>query len=306
MINTINTKHITDQDRRETLRRAMFTTPFYTRLDFMVQGGITSERQQGLYNASVPVNNNFYLTEIVGNFGEVAELAGLCNVAFWTMYERSLYRYNTGQLLPSGMVTTEARFQAPINTQIFDDRQREVVPTLIPDGDKIFGQILPISTPSEDAQITTVLKGYNVLPNTFVDSNMLEICEASLAKPARYEYFSFTAEKIEGKKFYTIENDQFPRLMLGFGVTNTTANKAQVNQVEIRIKDISRRLAFSELMMPLDFIAPRLTCLADAHLYYLPVEYYLEPFAKIQFEVDNTFTEASIQGFEFNMLTRTV
>jgi len=294
---------MTRADRALTVRRALMTTPFLTRLDFELSR--TQARNTQLSAQKVPINNNFFLTEIVGNFGEVRDaVSAYCDLSVWTMYEQSVYRFDTAQLLPTGFLTTEARFRAPSGAREFDDRQREFMPFEVRDGDSLFAQVRPVTAPTDDYTATVVLKGYNVLPNTYVDANTTEVCNASLDREARFEFFKFNVIE-NSKKVYTLENDSFPRLLLGFGVTNDTADKNQVSGATVLIKDATRRLAFSETAIPIDFLAPRLVCSLDARIYYLPIEYYLEPFAKLQFEIDNVYADQP-HGFEFNALTRTV
>lgn len=304
MIKHVEQKFITREMRALTLKRALFTVPFFTRLDFAVNQN--PAKNNALVAQKVGINNAFFLTEVVGNLGEVNTAAGvLCNVSVWTMYEQSVYRYDTSQLLPSGFVATEARFQTLVANQLFDDRQREFMPFPVKDGDSLFAQVIPVGTPSVDTTATIVLKGFNVIPNAYIDTETIEKCEQSLDREARFESFKFTVED-DVKKVYTIENDAFPRLVLGFGTTNTVTNKADVSTATVQVRDATRRLQFSQLPIPLDFIAPRLTCLLDEHLYYLPIEYYLEPYGKLQFEIDNSYNNGTPAGFEFNVLTRTV
>ena len=304
MLNLINTPQIGRAQRELTLKRALFTSPFFTRLDFDLSAALARSVEQ-IIAAKVGVNNDFYLTEIVGNFGEVHEATGaFAEASFYTVYQSSLYRFDAGQFLPTGFLATEARFQTSIVNQVYDDRQREFFPVLIRNGDEILGKVT-LANASDDATATAVLKGFNVNPNAYVSADDIALYEASLSREARYDYFNFTVED-EGLKTYTIENDSFPRLLLGFGCTNSTPDKAIVSSASVIIRDITRRLQFMETAMPLDFIAPRLTCLADAHLYYLPVEYVLPPYAKLQFIIDNQFTDDNEQGFEFNALTRTI
>lgn len=308
MIDIINTKYITKDERLQTLKRSLLSTPFYSRLDFDLTGNETANNPNINQREKKRVNVDYYLTEIIGNFGEksYAHAGDRFNLSVWTMYGESVYRFDKSQDLPSGFIATEARFQTPIASELFDDRQREFFPRLIKYGDSILGQIQLTSGFSGDVYtVTTVLKGFNMIPNGYIDPDTIAACNASLDRPARYEYFKLSIDD-DGQVIKLIENDMFPRVVLGFGCTNYSADKAAVSTATVRIKDITRRIAFMEEAIPLDFIAPRLTCLADAHIYYLPTEYYLKPYGKLEFDFGVTAAGGGFHGFEINVLTRTV
>jgi hypothetical protein len=56
--------------------------------------------------------------------------------------------------------------------------------------------------------------------------------------------------------------------------------------------------------IPIEYFAPRLTCLRDTHIYYLPVEAFFEPLNALRFEMDTDLNGGA--GFEFTMVTRKV
>ncbi len=78
----------------------------------------------------------------------------------------------------------------------------------------------------------------------------------------------------------------------------------------ITINDLARQLRLTDNHIPLEFIAPRFTPVQDQHLYYLPIEYYWQPYAKLQFDIVNTWqilNDVPIpNGAEIIALTRTV
>lgn len=308
MINLINNKHITREQRIVALKRALFTTPFYAKLEFTVPDTAVLTNADVPQREKVPIDLDFFLTEVIGDFGEnVFIFSDTFNLSIWTVYGQSIYRFDKSQPIPSGMLATEARHLAPIPApQNYDDRQREFFPRHIPRGDRILGRLHLTGAGGFEEEITTVLKGFNILPNAFIDPDTQRACVESLDRPARYEYFKFLVDE-EGHIIKTVENDSFPRVVLGFGVTNSTATKAATCNADVRIKDITRKISFMDKTIPIDFIAPRLTCLADEHLYYLPTEYYLRPFARLQFEMDVVHAAGqAFNGFEFNVLTRTI
>lgn len=289
------------EERLISLKRALSSMPFFTKLPFEITPG--ADKTQ-LFGNRLEVNADFYLTNIQSNLGSVFTATGaLFNMSVWTQFQKSVYRFDAGQLLPSGFIASEARFDTPVPAQIFDDRQREICPFLVKNGNKLFGSLENLTTKGEDIEAVIVLSGFQKMPSPFIDLSQLE---GSLSKETRFEYFKFTVDK-EGKRTYHIENDVFPRLILGFGARNSTVDKSKISASTMIIKDYSRRLQLSDEPIPVEFYAPRLTCLRDTHIYYLPIEYYLQPFARLNFEVNNVSPDRENEsGYEFVALTRTV
>lgn len=302
MINLLNFGDLSTTRRQQIALRAIHTQPYFYKFEFPVLAGATPQTQ---YSANVGINRDFYLTDVQSNFGEAFTATGsLFDMSLWTNYQRSLYRWQTSSKLPTPFLSYEARFQTPVNQEKFDDRQFEYKPLLIRNGDKIFAEIENADTKNAGTDIYVILKGFNLLTNVFLDPRETEQINNSIAAPVSPELLKFEVTET-GRRSFVITNDNRPRLILGFGATNRDEAKTLVPEVKISIQDLSRRLNLTDTAIPLEFIAPRLTCLLDQHRYWLPTEYYFPPFAKLAFDVDATFQQSG-NGVEINLLTRTI
>lgn len=304
MLDAKNQYWISNEDRGEILQRALRTYPYYYKMAFPIESGAPVET---LYSQRIGIGKDFYLTEYMGNFGEVfTDTGALFNACLYTGYNRSLYRFDTSRKLPVGQLMTEARFDTVLPDQIYDDRQFETLPVKIPQNDRLYGEIASGDSPSDDAEVIIVLKGFSMLNDVYVTPTEQAQLTESLSKDVQWEFLKVTVDK-EGKHSYILENDRYPRLILGFGAVNSTSDKSLISAADFTITDISRRLQLTDTNIPVAFIAPRLTCLLDANLYYLPIEYYFQPFAKLQFDVNNVSPDQNDkQGFEIAVLTRTI
>lgn len=301
MINLLNNQKMTREMRLASLKRALLTQPFFTSVPFPLAAGSAKQTQ---YGQQIDVNRDFYLTQIFGNFGEVfTNINALFNLSLYTGHQKSLYRFDAQQPLPSGFITQEARFRTPIVNQIFDDRQNEFIPILIKNGDKIFVQIENTNTKIEADEVLVVLGGFQ-LNQAHIDARIAGQLQNSLDQNTNtsLDFFKFEVE-VAGQQTFTIRNDSFPRMVLGFGVTNNDADKADVSASNVLITDNTRYLQFSNRAIPLQFLAPRMTCLLDTHIYYLPIEYYLQPFGKLQFDLSNV---GENPAYDLAILTRTI
>lgn len=294
MIDQTNLHQIlTSEMRRTILQRAVYTCPYFYRASIPV--GVSVK-----YENVIGVNADFYLTEYQSNYSETVNSFGEYLAAIYTGYNRSVYQYvNTTKKLPSALIFGNARKAA---LPFGDDRQQEKLPFLIRRNDKIYVEIETITSPTLD-QIEIIFKGFNVLnASQGLTPTQTDQCNASLARPIEWQFFKFQINEDVREKQYVIENDNKPRILLGFGSTNEAE---QIPNITVNIVDITRRLRLTDMAVPLDFIAPRIPAVQDAHIYYLPVEYYLEPYAKLQFSVhydqQDSFTETEVSA-----LTRTV
>lgn len=306
MLNILNRKNdLTREKRVDILQRALHSVPFFTRLDFPI---ITETVKRGQSATNVQVNRDYWLTELMGNFGEVFTIsASLFDLTVWTDVQKSLYGYESQSLLPSGLIATEARFKTVIADQIYDDRQYEFEPIKILRNNRIYAQIRNQTPKTSPAQAILVTKGFYVLPEESLQSSFeVDEINKTLDQESDFEYFRIPIDK-QGFEVYTLENDRTPRLILGWGVTNSTGTKADVSTVTVQIESATRRLQMMDVPIPIEFIAPRLTCLLDQYIYYLPVEYYLQPFERLQFRVTNTSPDPEAPATcNLAVLTRTV
>lgn len=305
MIDIANERRLTQNERADIVRRALYSQPYFYKMAFPI---LTGGEKIILTSGAIGINRDFYLTELQGNFDQVFTDAGtLFDLTLYTGYNRSLWRFNSGQKIPTGFTLTDARFRVPVPNQIFDDRQFENFPIHIQKNDRVIAELVNVEPKIADAEAVIVLKGFNVSPgDSYVDpSEFAEINRALDKENYDWEFFKIEVTD-EGKRSFVISNDRFPRLILGFGAVNSSEIKAAASNATITIDDLSRRLRLTDNAIPVEFIAPRLTCLADAHFYYLPIEYYWQPLGKMQFTIENIFSPVLDAGFELVMLTRTL
>ena len=304
MIDKANHSHdLTVEERKFILRRSLNAVPFFQYMPYDVIAG-TSRQEQ--YVAKREVNQDFFLTEQKGNFSDVFDdTNSLFNINIYLASNgRSIYGYNKGQPIPTGQVTTEGRFDTVVGLQKFDDRQRENISYPIRRGETILSEIVNVNPKAANATARLMLSGYTPARYSYITSEVQEAINRSLTRSPNFQIFKFTVD-FEGIKYRNIENDNTPRLILGFGVQNGTSQKANIPESYISIEDARRALKWTSERVPLEFIAPRLTCVLDTHIYYLPIEYFFEPFGNLRFQVENIYQDEDF-GYEFFALTRTI
>ena len=312
MLDTINKGYISDSDRQDCIQRAIYTLPFFYKMQFPVVQDIgvgplipSSEFEQRL-----GIGRDFYLTEIIADFGEAKDVIGsFFNLTLYTGNYDSLYRFEAGKELPSGFIAGEARFKSITANQRFVDRQNETFPKLIRKNDHVYAKLANTQPRLAPGTITIVLKGFIMLTEPFVSDTETAMLNDSLSKPICWDFFKVKVTDDphdRGKRAYVLENDKIPRLILGMGAINLKTVKAQLSAIDVDITDLSRRLQMTDTAIPLQFVAPRLTSLVDEHLYYLPTEYYFAPLGKMQFEINNVWMDDDhSNGAEIAILTRT-
>jgi hypothetical protein len=302
MIDCINTL-LTLQGRKDIVNRALYTNPYFYKLHFPIEAGTPKPRE---YQQNVGINRDFYLTEVMSNFGEVFTDSGsLFNITVYSEYLRSLYRYNASTLLPNSFFTQEARLRTPYAQQKFDDRQHEIFPTLIRNNDRIFAEIQNLSTKTGAADAYIVLKGFNTNNEVYIPPSEMKLLNNSLAQESRFQFFSFNVNG-EGLHNKVKQNDNTPRLVLAFGITNRSNNKTIASNATISIRDNSRRINLTDTNIPIQFIAPRLVNARDINRFYLPIEHYWPPLGQLEFNINNNIVDPGDTGFQFSILTRTV
>lgn len=311
MIDTINKGEISQADRKDCLQRALFTLPFFYKMEFLVPTTPNLHPAPGTQvEARLGIGRDFFLTEVIADFGEAKnDIGSFFDLTLWTADYKSIYRFQAGKQLPSGFITGEARFRSIIANEHFVDRQNETTPFLIRQNDYVYGKITNTQVPINEGTINIILKGFVLLDQSNVMDSEVVLLQDSLNKPVCWDYFKIqvtTDPQDRNKRNYILENDKYPRLILGMGAINANVTKAQLPEITVDINDLSRRLQMTDTAIPLQFIAPRMTCLVDEHIYYLPTEYYFPPLGKLQFEIDNTWIDnAHPGGVEIAVLTRT-
>jgi hypothetical protein len=159
-----------------------------------------------------------------------------------------------------------------------------------------------------------VLKGFYTEPNNYLSPHSLEGVNDSLDKDIRFETWELNGDNNKsgvinhgaGSKIYSYKNDRFARLVLGFGIVETQEAVDTSNRATIEIFDTFRELKWMDKPIPIGFLGPRLgnnvAGVRDTHIYYLPVEYFWEPFSVLQMNITNSNT----RPWKLIMLTRTV
>lgn len=307
MIEHVNQKNISLANRRAVLDRALNATPFFQLMDFEVLAGAS---KRNYYAAKVEINKDFYLTDMRANFGEIANTTGaFFDVSVYaSLRHESVYHFGRETPLPSGFLLTEARFETPPNQQLFDDRQREFIPYKIQRGDKVLSKIGNAGTVGQLDNAKIVLYGYTLTKYPYLDDALVRKINDSLDKPVNYQLFKINIDR-ENLSDYNLTNDGTPRLVLGFGIVNFANIVSNVAQATIEIKDTQREIGWNNLAMPVEFLAPRLGSIVqvqDVHLYYLPIEYFFQPFGNLQLKVNVTPEVGVTPEFQIVMLTRTI
>jgi hypothetical protein len=306
MIDIPNIRHnLSVIERKSILERALNATPFFNIMPFEVVSEATKRTQ---YKAKTQINLDYFLTDVRTNFDFVTHLTGsiwLMNLYLATS-GRSLYGFNKSQPVPSSFVSTDARFDNLVVDQRFDDRQRESIPFSIKRGDEVICEVENVDAKDAGTIANVMLAGFNILKYPYLNSRETELINRSLNVNTVFQSFKVMVNH-NGQKYYNFENDSCPRIVLGFGIVNSTSVKTDISESTISILDTTRHLKFSNEPLPVEFLAPRLSCVLDTHIYYLPIEYYFMPFGNLRLQIKNFFPdEDTPSGYELVMLTRTV
>ena len=317
MIDIINDQTLTVDERRSIINRALWTNPYFYRIDIPIphQTVVNS-----VFSNKLGINRDFYITSLLDNSNNIAEKTGAeINLSLLTGYDVSPYSFNIGKL-PKSFITTDARRYdvanepPPFLLHGFDDRQFETFPFLIKQNDFLRTDV-QCNGPTGPAIYTLVVKGFNVCKNAAFGSTELQQINDSLSNNVEWQYFKLNVTDSvndQGEKQYFLENDRYPRLILGLGALNIDNTfLSHQSEILVTLTDLSRQLQLTDNRVPLEYIAPRFTPVQDQHLYYLPIEYYWQPYAKLQFDIINTWNHAGREepfpnGAEIVALTRTV
>lgn len=302
MLNFTNHQDISLETRREIIQRAVSSQPFFELLQFEVLAGQEKERQ---YKAKFDTDKDFFVTDVKGNFNQVLNETG---TEFWLSIWRgyngeSLHKYIKGEYLPPSFQLTDARFNVATVNQRYQDWQDEILPYGIPKGDSVLASIRNVGDKLEIADCKVCLAGFFALENNYINERTTQAISESLNDEPYFELWKFdvTTEGIINNQF---SNDRFARLVLGFGVIDLSTVKADLAESTVQITDNTRGLKLTDVAIPIEFVAPRLTALRDTHINYLPTEYLFEPFATLRFETNTQLNGGA--GYQFVMLTRTV
>jgi hypothetical protein len=303
MIDIENNVNLTREQRLSIIYRAQHSQPFFNLLQFDLGSGAKTNTQS--YQAKVNVDKDYFVTEYAGNFSDVYDdVASFFDVKLYTeLTNKSLWRFLSGQGMFSGQVLTDTRFQLAFTNPLFVDLQDEHFPYRVIAGDRIIAQLSKISATVRSLTAYLCLKGYYTKNQPYLAPNTLRGINESLDKPIRYEYWKQTVN-FAGQRTIKFDNDRFTRVVLGFSIIDADAAQANMSTGTIDIVDSMRNVRFSNNPLPIGFLAPRMTCVRDTHIYYLPTEYLFEPFASLECKVNNALHGGT--GYDLMMLTRTV
>lgn len=303
MINLVNYQKMSVAERKDLFLRSLYTVPYFTKLLFEIAVGTKPQTQ---FSAKTQVNADFWLTSAYSNFSDVfQDAASFFNTTVYQGYRESWYNFDSGQKLPATQLFTQVRFDTPVANEIGVDKQFEPMPFFVPNGNQIYVEIENTAAKTATANAIVMLAGFQRDTANFIDTRTESLINASLSKPVTFEYFKFNVDS-DGQQIHTLTNDNTPRLILAFGARNTTADKGKVSASNIEIRDVTRQKSWNNDPIPLQFFAPRLTCLLDTHLYWLPTEYFFVPKGNLRFDLSNDSPDAPDQGYEFIALTRTI
>lgn len=298
MIGLVNNSILEPSARKIVLQRALVTRPifidFQTNLLELGTEGITIKR-------AAKFDYEVFLVNAQSNLSENAQLGATLagNVEIYTTYKDSLYRSNSNRRTLRPYVMTNAR-NFNKTAIAYDDRQREFMPFRINQTDTLIVETFVENNPVVDVTIWDVLSGFLVTPNIAYPQTPIEQFKESLSRPIDFDWFNLEIDHI-GHKEYRFHNDNKPRLLLGFSAT-TLVDLFDGHRSLIQITDYDRRIQFNENPIPLEFFAPLSPMVYDQYVYYLPIEYYLEPYADLIFAIDNEDQYA----YNLNILTRTI
>ena len=301
-------------DRQTAIARAAATYPYFYKLQFDVLTGIRQYAEQ-----RVGVQREFFLTEMIGNFDE-SELTTLARPNFnsYTGYNESIYRYIPGQGLQNQFLVSTSPANALSPGNIGDRQQFEFPPFNVKANDFIYGRVDFSGSgiaPAADATIYTGYKGYSVLDEPYITTDrQTDQIKNSLSAPIDWQWFNFEVADPGAnsqRTIHIVENDMYPRLIVGMARLDHGFGLPLFNFVDIY--DVSRRLRLTDTHIPLEFLAPSMVYpLRDSEYYqtpcyYFPVEYYFEPYAKIQIDVIAERTNPAIASTTtVSFLTRTI
>lgn len=316
MLDIVNERPLTIDERKSILMRALNATPYFNHASADLAAGVPTNIN--LFKIRRHVYIDFYVTEVRQNISEMLQVNGFnYNVSIYLANTGvPIYGYNKSQSLPASFIATDTPNNPNFVTR-FDDRQRESFPFKIRAGDEViteieFDQAVPIAT---DGIVHSTLIGFQSIQYPYLSSDETERVNRSLAMETVFQTFQIDVPAIDPasagfKRVFNFDNDVTPRLILGFGVVDNTPNAGEIPQgVNVDIIDSIRHIKLTNEPMPLEVLAARNPVIQDAHIYYLPIEHYFCPFGQIRLALDNFATAIPPElnhDYKIVMLTRTI
>jgi hypothetical protein len=316
MLNIVNERPLSVDERKSILMRALHAVPYYhlTEIDIL---DFAARKQQYVYKEKSHIYIDFYVTGFRANLNQVRDDTGRdFDVSVYLADKGiSLYGFTASTELPASQIYTDGRFNRIAHDPIFQDVQRESFPFLVEAGEDIITQIRTVKNVASPSMFNAVLSGFNSIAYPYLTDIETEKINQSLDKETVFQTFQIDVDNNTGatpdgitSKIYNIVNDSVPRLILGFGVVDGQDATDIIIESEVDIIDATRHLRLTNRAIPLELLAPRQPKTSDTHIYYLPIEHYFMPFGNLQFNIKNTPTASPVADnpYKLIMLTRTI
>lgn len=311
----VNVQGLTIDQRKSIFQRALHATPFFNVFDFF-----DAAHKKLALSSKIGINKDFYITEIVSNSSDVFDASGAFSYNIYSAYTgKSLFGIGSSTLLPAPLLGFDGG--SPVaNGLTPDTTQREVIPRLVKTGDYILASIQSVNAIDAAHAPVIMTAGFNINQYPYLDDLGMEKVNDSLNKDTEYEIFKVDFDAWSGDGSHPsqaqtlqLTNDNKPRLILACGMAYV--GNVPLATSTIQIQDLSRLLKWSNAPMPLPFIAPTQPTAArnstvQTHGYWLPIEYYFQPFGDLQLKLESTLSDpldgGAVPKLQIQFLTRTV
>lgn len=314
----VSVQGLTVDQRRGIFQRSLHATPFFNIFNFL-----DAAHRKAALSSKIGINKDFYITEIVSNSSDVYDSSGLYSFNIYSAYTgKSIFGIGSSTLLFAPFLGFDGG--SPIaSTSTPDARQREVIPRLVKTGDYILASV-DSGTAFVDADHTPVIMtaGFNINPYAYLDDAGTQKINDSLDKDVEYQIFKVDFDGWTGDASHPnntqikqLTNDNKPRLILACGMAYLGTSGVPLATSTIKIQDLSRLLQWQNAAMPLPFIAPTVPSASRnntviEHGYWLPIEYYFQPFGDLQLNLKSTLSDplsgGAVPKIQIQFLTRTV
>lgn len=309
---------LTIEERKAILNRALYAVPFFIPATIPIADFATG---LNIFKTRVHINIDFWLTEVRMNVASAtAQKGSNFNISIYESDTgQSVYGYNRGDKIPATMVGHDTGFDI-FSVIKYDDRQKEFIPRFIPHGTEVIIEVQSDTAVANAGDFQLCLCGFNGITYPYLGSDETQKINNSLDRITIFQEFKIklNADDYHNRAigetiFFNIENDNIPRLSLGFGIVDNPINEGSSSlQALISIFDSTRHVNITDSPTFAECIAPRvagqLSVVKDTHMYYLPIEHYFMPFGNLHLKIDVPDNQGIIagNGFELVLLTRTV
>lgn len=316
MIDALNHSGISLNQRKMALQRALRSQPYFLQVPIHIDASATS----GIYTGkSEPIGQDFYITDIQHNISRTEQLlAGgvTAGTPFITrLYDNnqeSVYQYDLGDKVFPAFYGYDSRSVAPVFPPIathYPCFQWEYPSRPLYQNDILYNEIqTPLAHSTLECIFLTICKGYIPLNAINITDIEHEQINDSLNKSVQWEYFHTVYTENElglaGNTTpiqHVISNDSSTRLILGTSIIGAQVGSSDAPT--LKFTDLGRQLTWQSDPIPASFWC-NLTDQQEAHIYFLPIEYYFPPLAQIQVELIND--GGDLRPIEVGFLTRTI